>query len=41
MAPSFMVNLNEADGPYDHAEILEILSTDIWTFPVDENEEAV
>ena len=40
-APSFIVNLNEADGPYDHAEILEILSTDIWTFPVVENEEAV
>ncbi len=31
--PSFIVNLNGADGPYNHAEILEILATDVWTFP--------
>ena len=29
-APSFIVNLNETDGPYDHAEILKILNTEEW-----------
>tara|TARA_B100000902_G_scaffold148581_1_gene145289 strand:- start:171 stop:416 length:246 start_codon:yes stop_codon:yes gene_type:complete len=34
--PAFIASLNETDGPYTNKEILEILSTDVWTFPVDE-----
>jgi hypothetical protein len=29
--PSFVYTLTTAEGPYTHEEILEILSTDLWS----------
>ena len=34
--PSFVADLETAEGPYTHAEILDILSTPEWTAPMEE-----
>lgn len=33
--PSFVDTLTGAEGPYTHEEILEILSTEEWSAPMD------
>mgnify|MGYP001551170015 CR=1 FL=1 len=35
-APDCVMNLTSADGPYTHSEILDILATEEWTAPIDE-----
>jgi len=32
--PSCIFNLTNTEGPYNHAQILEILSTNEWTSPM-------
>ena len=34
--PSFVSELEETEGPYNHEEILDLLSTDEWTPPMEE-----
>lgn len=34
--PSFVAELETAEGPYNHSEILEILSGEEWTKPMEE-----
>ena len=34
--PSFVADLETAEGPYSHSEILEILSGEEWTKPMEE-----
>ena len=36
--PSFVSDLEGTEGPYNHEEILEILSTEEWTAPMEEME---
>ena len=33
--PQSVLNIGSKQGPYSHAEILEILSTEIWTAPME------
>ena len=35
--PECVANLTTKEGPYNHSDILEILSTEEWTAPMDEN----
>lgn len=35
-APIFVAELETAEGPYSHSEILEILSGEEWTKPMEE-----
>lgn len=35
-APAFVADLVDTEGPYIHAEILDILSTPEWTSPMEE-----
>ena len=34
--PTFISELQDTQGPYTHEEILEILSTEEWTLPIEE-----
>ena len=34
--PAFVADLVDAEGPYTHTEILEILATEEWTAPMEE-----
>ena len=34
--PTFISELQDTQGPYTHEEILEILSTEEWTSPIEE-----
>lgn len=34
-APSFVDNLTTKEGPYIYNEIVEILSTEYWTLPIE------
>ena len=34
--PTFIFELQDTQGPYTHEEILEILSTEEWTSPIEE-----
>jgi hypothetical protein len=36
-APAFVAEIVGAEGPYNHSEILEILSGEEWTKPNDES----
>ena len=36
--PACVSGLTTKEGPYNHSEILEILSTEEWTAPMDELE---
>lgn len=33
--PQSVLNIGSKQGPYTHAEILQILSTEIWTAPME------
>jgi hypothetical protein len=33
--PSFMATLENTEGPYTHEEIMDILSTEEWSSPMD------
>ena len=34
--PDFVYDIADAEGPYTHAEILEILATEEWSAPMEE-----
>lgn len=34
--PAFISELTDREGPYTHAEMLAILSTEQWTLPIEE-----
>ena len=36
VAPDFVLELTTLEGPYTYSEILEILSGEEWTAPIDE-----
>ena len=35
--PQFISELTQTEGPYTHSEILDILSTEEWTQPIEED----
>lgn len=39
--PQFLNDLTNTEGPYTHSEILEILSGEEWTAPIDESESGI